>query len=255
MIKFFRNIRQSLLMENKNAKYLKYAIGEIVLVVIGILIALQVNNWNENQKAKSSETTILEALLKEFRYNQELLNEMILINRENIANALEIGNFTGPSAEPVDEKTLSELMVGAFKFNVGYSPSSGTLLDLINSGKLSFLKNQELRAKLASYESDLDNVNGQEEEVNAEQAMAHQYFISTGNFRRHLDIIKDALIEVTPSGFAPNQFTFLQNPEFENHLYYYAVMASNLDKVFYKNMANKQQLIIDLIQIELDEPH
>jgi len=44
MIKFFRNIRQNLIMENKTGKYLKYAIGEIVLVVIGILIALQLNN-------------------------------------------------------------------------------------------------------------------------------------------------------------------------------------------------------------------
>jgi len=47
MIKFFRKIRQQLLAENKFTKYLIYAIGEIVLVVIGILIALSINNWNE----------------------------------------------------------------------------------------------------------------------------------------------------------------------------------------------------------------
>ncbi len=59
MIKFFRHIRKSLLMENppaegagKTSKYIKYAIGEIILVVIGILIALSINNWNENQKQK-----------------------------------------------------------------------------------------------------------------------------------------------------------------------------------------------------------
>ena len=50
MIKFFRKIRQNLLIENKTGKYLKYAIGEIILVVIGILIALQINNWNEQRK-------------------------------------------------------------------------------------------------------------------------------------------------------------------------------------------------------------
>lgn len=49
MIKFFRKIRQNLLSEGKTGKYLKYAIGEIILVVIGILIALQINNWNENR--------------------------------------------------------------------------------------------------------------------------------------------------------------------------------------------------------------
>ncbi|MDP5082021.1 MAG: DUF6090 family protein [Winogradskyella sp.] len=52
MIKFFRKIRQSLLSEGKTTKYFKYALGEIILVVIGILIALQINNWNENQKSK-----------------------------------------------------------------------------------------------------------------------------------------------------------------------------------------------------------
>jgi len=49
MIKLFRNIRQKLVAEGKTTNYLKYAIGEIVLVVIGILIALQINNWNESQ--------------------------------------------------------------------------------------------------------------------------------------------------------------------------------------------------------------
>jgi hypothetical protein len=50
MIKFFRRIRLDLLKKNKTGKYAKYAIGEIVLVVIGILIALQINNWNEDRK-------------------------------------------------------------------------------------------------------------------------------------------------------------------------------------------------------------
>ena len=59
MIKFFRKIRQNLIMENKTSKYLKYAIGEIVLVVFGILIALQINNWNEDRKLKNEELKIL----------------------------------------------------------------------------------------------------------------------------------------------------------------------------------------------------
>jgi hypothetical protein len=54
MIQFFRKIRQNLLLENKTGKYLKYAIGEIVLVVIGILIALSINNWNEISKNKKT---------------------------------------------------------------------------------------------------------------------------------------------------------------------------------------------------------
>ena len=59
MIKFFRKIRQRLLTENKFSKYLIYAIREIVLVVIGILIALSINNWNEGNKRKSQERDLL----------------------------------------------------------------------------------------------------------------------------------------------------------------------------------------------------
>ena len=236
----------------KTGRYLKYALGEIILVVIGILIALQVNNWNESQKAKSTEETILIALLKEFEYNQEQLQTAIDINRENISSAAEIGKYTGPLPTEFSEKTLSELMVGAFKFTAKYSPSSGTLLDIINSGKLSALKNQTLRSRLASFESDLADVHAQELDVMEGQQLAHAYFISQGNFRRHLNIINDVLFEVTPSKFSPNRFEFLQNPEFENHLYFYIVMAANLDKTFYATMQKKQDTIIQLIQDQLN---
>jgi len=59
MIKFFQKIRQNLLSEGKTGKYLKYALGEIILVVIGILIALQINNWNENRKNRNLERVVL----------------------------------------------------------------------------------------------------------------------------------------------------------------------------------------------------
>ena len=69
MLKFFRTIRQKLIMENKTAHYLKYAIGEIVLVVIGILIALQINNWNESRKERVKEKEILLALADNLENN------------------------------------------------------------------------------------------------------------------------------------------------------------------------------------------
>ncbi|MCF7560921.1 DUF6090 family protein [Sabulilitoribacter multivorans] len=74
MIKFFRKIRQKLLTENKFSKYLLYAIGEIVLVVIGILIALQINNWNEQKKIKQNAKEALIAL------KNDLVQDTILIS-------------------------------------------------------------------------------------------------------------------------------------------------------------------------------
>ena len=62
MIKFFRKIRQKLLSENKFRNYLIYALGEILLVMVGILLALQVNNWNENRKTNEQESELLKSL-------------------------------------------------------------------------------------------------------------------------------------------------------------------------------------------------
>ena len=70
MLRAFRKMRSSLLSENKFTRYFFYALGEIFLVVIGILIALQVNNWNENRKSKSIEKVILMQLKKSLERDQ-----------------------------------------------------------------------------------------------------------------------------------------------------------------------------------------
>ena len=77
MIKFFRKIRFNLMSENKSGKYLKYAVGEIILVVIGILIALQINNWNENRKQNIKERFILERLLIDLNSDMDLVTYQI----------------------------------------------------------------------------------------------------------------------------------------------------------------------------------
>jgi hypothetical protein len=76
MIKFFRRIRQNVLYEGKIGKYFKYAIGEIVLVVIGILIALQINNWNETQKGKMKATAILKAIRSDMVKDLERIEDL-----------------------------------------------------------------------------------------------------------------------------------------------------------------------------------
>jgi len=69
--------------ENKLSKYLLYAIGEIALVMIGILLALQVNNWNEERKTRKIEKRMLEELVENLEFNTEILKEWITANRKN----------------------------------------------------------------------------------------------------------------------------------------------------------------------------
>ena len=86
MIKFFRKIRQNLLSEGKTGKYLKYAIGEIVLVVIGILIALQINNWNEQSKAKKSADIQLSQLYQNISDHLSLLKTLNEVVKNNLVS-------------------------------------------------------------------------------------------------------------------------------------------------------------------------
>lgn len=78
MIKFFRKIRYNLMSENKTGKYLKYAIGEIILVVIGILIALQINNWNEQRKIENKGKAYINEIYKELK--TEISNIDLILN-------------------------------------------------------------------------------------------------------------------------------------------------------------------------------
>ena len=92
MIKFFRHIRHSLINQNKMGKYFKYAIGEIILVVIGILIALQINNWNSDRINKLIETEYLDRLKEETLWNIEQLNynaSLYLKSSKQINEAIE----------------------------------------------------------------------------------------------------------------------------------------------------------------------
>ena len=102
MVKFFRKIRQNLLSEGKTGKYLKCAIGEIVLVVIGILIALQINNWNENQKLETKTQDYYVQLLDDL--NSDIISAENTI-KEFSNHQKEYNNYTSS----YDEKGLTPI--------------------------------------------------------------------------------------------------------------------------------------------------
>ena len=97
MIKFFRKIRQNLLSENKFSKYLIYAIGEIILVVIGILIALGVNNWNENRKLDKIRQSYYNKLIEDFQADKAYAENQI---REMNSSIAEFENYVSYYNKP-----------------------------------------------------------------------------------------------------------------------------------------------------------
>ena len=112
MIKFFRRIREKLISENKISKYLLYATGEILLVMIGILLALQVNNWNETRKIELKENEILKEILRDIEEtNSEIISDMyshmtMLWSAQMLKDQIsqlkpdtdQLGSYYGPSA-------------------------------------------------------------------------------------------------------------------------------------------------------------
>ncbi len=90
MINFFRKLRQQLIVENRFSKYLIYALGEIVLVVIGILIALQINNWNENRKDLARAHHVLTNLSEEIRQDSIYFNNVYNAEKDIFLNAAEV---------------------------------------------------------------------------------------------------------------------------------------------------------------------
>ena len=115
MINFFRRIRQKLLSENKFSKYLLYAIGEIALVMIGILLALQVNNWNEQRKDNATEQKMLTALQEDLLINIDRLKRDILLEQNTIDQAHKIITH-------LDERKPYDLSLDAIFAEAIYSP-------------------------------------------------------------------------------------------------------------------------------------
>ena len=152
MIKFFRSIRKNLLMENKTGKYFKYAIGEILLVIIGILIAVSINGWNEDRKLAIEEQSLLKDLKQEMELNLKSLETVITQHEESLEAAEEMVKlFEDRDAfNKMPVETFWELC-GKMETNSTYDPQSGILNSLINSGRLSLFSNKELKYLLASF--------------------------------------------------------------------------------------------------------
>lgn len=152
MIKFFRKIRQNLISEGKTVKYLKYAFGEILLVVIGILIALQVNNWNTDRIEQAQIKVYAKLLISD-------LEEDLSMSKFSTYQATEVINRLDSLTlylQDKDLKDISNLDVLCLTSNLGYRPFSwnrAVLEELKSSGSLQSIKNDSLKMKIAQYDA------------------------------------------------------------------------------------------------------
>lgn len=166
MIKFFRQLRQRFLRENKFTKYLVYAIGEIVLVVIGILIALQVNNWNEGRKLVKLEHSYYESLYQDLiqdsleidfkkenahRNIKQLNNILRFINNDYDISKTAIDSVEWPTNHYYKDSLALVHSVSQAGFMQFVDILKNTIEDLRSTGSIKILKNKRLKERLMQY--------------------------------------------------------------------------------------------------------
>ena len=236
MIKFFRHIRKNLLMENKTSKYFKYAIGEIVLVVIGILIALSINNWNENRKKEIKEIQYLVSFKNDLFANITELERVIQKSEITSNKADSILKFRNNEIDEIALPELIRFIMGATGFTV-YATHEGTIQDIIGSGNLDIIKNDSIRLAIGSWEGNLKLIREWER---IEKKSVDDY---TDLLRTLLDLYEDdpslIMTEATKEMLFSNRL-------FLNHLADREFLPFTLNEL-YKNELLKLQKLIKVI--------
>lgn len=196
MLKFFRNIRKSNLKEGKAVNYLKYAIGEIILVMIGILLALGINNWNE----KKNNITQAEKHLETIKLNLQ----------DDIKQADSLLNDTQTSTEyantffrqfktlvPIDNNIQMYMIYLMFERNIEVNKSGFDAL--LNSNGMSFV-DEHLQTKILDYYRFIEQLKSREENANTEiktmyepYVKSHYYWLynKTNPWPRQVEYYKD----------------------------------------------------------------
>jgi hypothetical protein len=236
-------------MENKTSTYFKYAIGEIILVVIGILIALSINNWNETRKTYLEETRILLSLKKDLLHAFQESNNQIIVEK-GISENIQIVLTDSPEREQFfSHPKVDSLFYVAFLSLQTEAPIIQTYSDLKSSGKVSLITNQQIKERLTKLENSMINLRVQVgDNMSVQQLNVDKISI------KYLDIVqilnnKRLKFKLTP--ISQNDYReVLQNKEVVSTLALKLLVVDNLVGERTK-LHNDIKDLIDLIENEL----
>ena len=260
MIKFFRKVRQKLLSENppdqasragKFSKYLIYAIGEIVLVVLGILIALQVNDWNEARKESLAENDILRVLLEDLKSAENFSQEYIL-SEQHYLNIIEdiLHNDSIKVVLKDNFKTIQYFNKAFWDFEIQV-PVINTYSDLKNAGKIAIIKNHSIRNRLSVLDANVNNLERLiQDRMNVHQIRIDEICVDEVNF---LQLLKYKIPNYNISTGSKDDYEeILSKPKVRNLMGIKAVLTD--EAIGYrKNLHNEIKSIVKLIETELSE--
>lgn len=240
MIKFFRKIRQRLLADSKFSKYMLYAFGEIILVVIGILIALQINNWNESRKNAHKENQYLESFKNDLLANIKELERVIEKTELTSMNADTVIRLRNNDIQDIPfGKLISHIMRGS-GFTV-YASLDGTVQDIMGSGMLDIIQNDSIRLAIGSWHGNLKIIR-EWEKIEKKSTDNYVEFLT-----EHIDLYKeDPSLILTEER---KEFLF-NNRIFLNHLADRKYLPLFLNEE-YTNELQRLQGLVKLLEKEL----
>lgn len=194
MLNFFRRIRRSLLTKNKLSKYLLYALGEILLVVLGILIALQINNWNAKKIDANKEQLILLEIQENLYEDLQNIETILKFNELKLKTIDSAYYYMSKMNEnPLLGREFSNLLPIITNYEI-FTPSNVAFNNMIASGNIDILSSNELRQKISRYYSN-DILDGVQDQIK----------VTTQNF----------LNEVAPKMMNKNMLKFITNRDFD----------------------------------------
>lgn len=237
--------------QNKTSKYFKYAIGEIILVVIGILIALQINNWNNERIDRQSEKKYLMTIIKDLKKDIERLDYLVKFREERlIGDQALIDHINGTTVDSLE--ILCYYVVNAMMEHK-FSPNNSTFTELTNSGNLNIIKSDTIKALLLELEKSYKtNVQA----IDHETFDYREYISKPTNNTTRIDKLipiysgeKTAIDQdITLSDFD----LLFSNLSYKNGLYIMTFLSNTyLDS--YNLMQEKSKQIIELARKELQE--
>ncbi|WP_370086465.1 DUF6090 family protein [Ekhidna sp.] len=252
-MKVFKNLRKKLIEDKKIRSYIPYAIGEIILVVIGILIALAINNANLRSIKSQKERVYLEGLHKEFSTSKSKLSELIQVNKNNYEGAKKIVKYMDQSSLTVSEKELSHHLFTSLAFDISFNPNNSLLLEMMSSASLKDLSNSELRVRLTNWLSTLEDITNQEADLRVQREKILDIFRNQYSIRTVFDQagVSENEIGIGLKKNFKSNLALLNSLEFENNLLLFILTSIATEKSHYQPLMIELEIILSLLEREI----
>lgn len=254
MLKFFRKIRYNLMETGKTGKYLKYAIGEIILVVIGILIALYINNSNESRKLEKVEIDYLNRFLIDLEKDQHLWTDLIEQKNKQLQAIKRIEDIIFFNQDSII--TILSLIPNALDWN-DLNPHRTTFNEMLSSGNLNLIRSDSIKIKLLelddAYNSEINRVNTFKlEHTNTMEAFrANVSFKNISLLLKNAESLKPVNAEPINLEIIKDLKSMANDKKFINNLVGLRYNYTNQLKTI-NGLKNQSENLIKLIQTEIN---